>query len=194
MKQRRSYKRKRTLQPRDADHGQPMVDLPVVANLTTTSPQFWHEFRRPAFTPKPVIGRGLVRAGFSSRFDNDVPGRQSNIAVQNSVPQQEIDLQSEYQLPRRDSEEDYIVIPPMACSWELSTFPFSTRLTNILATYEFQHLGDLHGLRFSRILRWRNMGAVTLWTLITFVKRVQQGDWGLGLKPNLAAWPPDQEM
>lgn len=86
-------------------------------------------------------------------------------------------LQSEAKLPRRDSKEDYIVIPPTAREWALSDFPFSVRLQHILASRECRRLGDLHGLRFSRILRWRNVGGVTLRRLIAFIKSVQQGDW-----------------
>lgn len=96
-------------------------------------------------------------------------------------------------MPRQDSEADYIVIPPTVREWSLSDFPFSTRLKNILASRVCARLGDLHGLRYSRILRWRNIGGVTLRELIAFVKIVQQGDLGLALEPDLSAWPRDQE-
>jgi hypothetical protein len=80
-------------------------------------------------------------------------------------------------LPRRHQPEDFIVVPPTARAWELSAFPLSTRLTYILAGRECRRLGDLHGLQYSEILKWRNVGQVTLRELMALIKSVQQGDW-----------------
>jgi hypothetical protein len=101
---------------------------------------------------------------------------------------------AEVKLPRRDSEEDCIVIPPAAREWELSFFSFPPRLKYILANHDCQRLGDLDGLRYSRILRWRNVGTRTLRKLIAFVKSVQHGDWGLGVEPDLTGRAGDEEL
>lgn len=123
--------------------------------------------------------------GFCRQTNFENPEGAARFAVEHSC-------QGGARLPRPDSEEDYIVIPPMARDWELSDFPLSARLKNILAIYQCQRLGDLHGLRFSRVLRWRNVGRVTLRTLIAFLKSVQSGRWGVGLKPDPTAWPKGQ--
>jgi len=58
-----------------------------------------------------------------------------------------------------------------------------------LGSRECRRLGDLHGLRYSRILRWRNVGGATLRTLMGFINSLPPGDWGLESKPNLTGWP-----
>jgi hypothetical protein len=96
-------------------------------------------------------------------------------------------------LPRRNSAEDYIVIPPAARDWELCAFPFSTRLQHVFAGRECRCWNDLNGLRFSGILRWRNVGRITAQQLMAVVHSVQQGDWGFGPKANLTDGPRNMQ-
>jgi hypothetical protein len=101
---------------------------------------------------------------------------------------------TETKIPRRDSAEDFIVIPPYAREWELAAFPLSARLKHSLAHRGCQRLGEFHGLRHTDLLRWRNIGVAILRKWLVFIHSVQQGDWGVGPKPSLAAWPPGREI
>jgi hypothetical protein len=77
-------------------------------------------------------------------------------------------------IPRPNSREDCIFVPASAREWKLASFPFPARLQNALGTQACLHLGDLHGLRISRVLRWRNLGLVGMQQLMVFIKGVQQ--------------------
>jgi len=90
-------------------------------------------------------------------------------------------------MPRRKSRADFIVIPRTAWEWKLSDIPFSTRLRRLLHNMRCERLGSLHGLRYSQIIQYRNVGKITVRELIAFVNSVQQGDWGTGSKPEAKA-------
>jgi len=158
---------------------QPVLRV-VMVNQVTNARTWWPsepKFGRAGCQPQRPATAGSWRP--TSRVHPDRPPR----LARHDPPHAGV------KLPRRDSEDDYIVIPPPARAWELAVFPFSTRVKNILASRECRRLGDLHGVRYSRILRWRSVGGTTLKTLMAFIKSVQQGDWGLESKPNLTGWP-----
>lgn len=195
MSNRYSNQSKHTPKLCHAARRQAAVYLPMCTERMRSSPRFGNEFRLPAITAKPDIGQRLVRDGFSSGIGNDVVGGRLNIATLNrAISQAGNDLETAFKLPHRDSEDDYVVIPPLGRAWDLSAIPLSTRLQNISASYGCRRLGDLPGLHCSRILRWRNLGITTVRTLMAFAKSVQQGDLGFGSEPDLSAWPTDQKM
>ena len=203
-----SNQRQRATQLSRAARARRRPGQPHCAHPTPFIRSSGREFRRPGFRVVPVDWMADVKAWLpvdqafhrkacqgNRREAAWFRGRTTFAPSDNSIPSVANDPPpAAAKPPRRDSEEDYIVIPPAARAWDLSVFPFSTRLKNILANRECRRLGDLHGLRFSRILRWRNLGGVTLRTLIAFVKSVQQGDWGLGSSPDLTGWPPAWEL
>ena len=103
-------------------------------------------------------------------------------------------LQEGVQIPRRNSPEDLIVIPPVARTWELSAFPLASRLAHILGGRGCRRLGDLHGLRLSEILKWRNVGKATVRELMAFIKTVQQDDWNQQFAPDGKSAANDYEI
>jgi hypothetical protein len=110
-------------------------------------------------------------------------GRFSNKRTCTGGPKAASPLVRGIRMPRRKSCGDSIVIPLTAWEWNLSEIPFSARLRHLLHEMRCERLGSLHGLRYSQIIRYRNVGKITVRELIAFVNGVQQGDWGTGSKP-----------
>ncbi len=80
-------------------------------------------------------------------------------------------------LPQRGCMADQIVIPVAVREMPISSFTLSMRLQNILGWKECRMLGDLNGLRFSEVARWRNCGKATLLELLGIVRCLQHGKW-----------------
>jgi hypothetical protein len=87
-------------------------------------------------------------------------------------------------LPLAGSMADYISIPAAARRFELSELPMSVRLKNVLGWKACRLLGDLDGVRFSELARWRNCGKVTVLELMGIVRCLQHGNWQSGKKPD----------
>jgi hypothetical protein len=121
---------------------------------------------------------GLYAGGFPVATGDGTPPVKPHLTVEKP-------LVRDLKIPRRKSEEDVIVIPLSVREWELAEFKFSARLTNALGAMECRQVGQLHGLRYSEIWKWRNVGKLSLQELMAFVHAIQQGDWGLGPKPVL---------
>ena len=97
-------------------------------------------------------------------------------------------------LPRPGSVADYIVIPAAAREMPVSSFAISARLQNILGWKECRVLGDLDGLRFSEVARWRYCGKTTVLELLGIVRCLQHGNWHAGNKPSPRDTAGDFEM
>jgi len=80
-----------------------------------------------------------------------------------------------FEIPARGSQADLIFIPAFAREWEISRLALSSRLTNILGSYGCQRLGDLHGRRLSNLLKWRNLGKITLQELRATIQSLRPG-------------------
>ena len=68
-----------------------------------------------------------------------------------------------------------IFIPQEARGQLLSSFSLSMRLRNIFAFKEFRLLGELHGLTYDEVSKYRNCGQKTLKELRELVYNVQKG-------------------
>jgi hypothetical protein len=69
-----------------------------------------------------------------------------------------------------------IYIPQEARGLPLSSFPFSTRLSNVLRNFEFRLLGDLQGMAYDDFERSENCGNKTIFELKEFIEKIQSGD------------------
>jgi hypothetical protein len=202
MKKRRFKRGRSKLPGSDVLDGHSTAEGPNGFNVTTSSLQLGNRFSRQLFTIKSdtdIVGGPawpgsepilLPEGSLGSRFRPGANQRQTKLHRSKGAPPRTVGYdRSTSKLPRRDSEEDYIIIPAFAREWSLFDLPFPVRLQHILTHHDCGYLGQLQGLRFSRILRWRNMGPVTLHKLINFIKSIQQGDMGQGLRPDLTHWP-----
>lgn len=79
--------------------------------------------------------------------------------------------------PKRNSPQDFIFIPSEVRGWEISKFALSARLEHILGWRGCRVLGDLHGLRLSDLIHWRNCGKATIQELVRLVRNLQEGRW-----------------
>jgi hypothetical protein len=86
-------------------------------------------------------------------------------------------------LPRSGSMADYITIPVTARKMPVSNFAMSARLGNIMGWKKYSVLGDLEGLRFSEVARWRNCGKVAVLELLGIVRCLQYGNWTARVTP-----------
>ena len=93
-------------------------------------------------------------------------------------------------LPKRNSPQDFIFIPAEVGHWEISRFALSARLENILGWRGCRVLRDLHGLRLSDLMHWRNCGKTTIRELVRLVRNLQEGRWENWRDPH-AAGPED---
>jgi hypothetical protein len=75
---------------------------------------------------------------------------------------------------RRFNSPDCISIPAQVRKWELSAFPMSARLRNVLDYSGCRLLGDLHGLQLSELEERRGCGQHTLQELKAFVRQAQK--------------------
>ena len=78
---------------------------------------------------------------------------------------------------RRDSLADFIFIPLEFRRWRISRFSLSARLERVLTSRDCRVLGDLHGLRLTDVIRWRNCGKKMVQELIRLVRNVQEGNY-----------------
>lgn len=76
---------------------------------------------------------------------------------------------------KRQSETIYI--PQESRGLPLSSFPFSTRLTNVFLNSDFRLLGDLHGFPLNKLKTLRNCGLDTILELKDFVGKIQKGQF-----------------
>jgi hypothetical protein len=72
-------------------------------------------------------------------------------------------------------QRETIVIPHSARGQVLLGFPISTRLANVLRFQAIQRLGELHGLTFDEISRFRNCGSTTVEELRRLIQSVRAG-------------------
>lgn len=70
---------------------------------------------------------------------------------------------------------DTIVIPQDARGRALTSFSLSVRLTRVLHLQMFRLLGELHGLTYLEVSKFRNCGRKTVEELRQFVRNVQLG-------------------
>jgi len=77
-------------------------------------------------------------------------------------------------IPRVGSQQDRIVISKEARTWEITRYSISERLRHLLEWQNVRVFGDLNGLRYSRMVRWRGWGLQSLAELLSLVARVQQ--------------------
>ncbi len=70
-----------------------------------------------------------------------------------------------------------IYIPQETRGLPLSSFAFSTRLTNVLRNFDFRLLGDLHGFEYDNFKNLENCGSKTVSELKEFVGKIQKGDF-----------------
>jgi len=78
---------------------------------------------------------------------------------------------------------DHIAIPAAVREMPISNFILSMRLQNVLGWKECHMMGDLNGLRFSEMARWRNCGKATLLELLGIVRCLQHANWDTHYKP-----------
>jgi hypothetical protein len=76
--------------------------------------------------------------------------------------------------PKPGSRQDIIIISKEARGWEISRYGISERLKHLLEWQNVRVFGDLHGLRYSRMNRWRGWGIHTIAELLAMVARVQE--------------------
>ncbi|MGO8837675.1 MAG: hypothetical protein ACLQAH_01560 [Limisphaerales bacterium] len=78
---------------------------------------------------------------------------------------------------RSNSEfDEAIVIPQEMRGQPLSCFSVSVRLGHIFEFKKFRLLGELHGLTYDEIAKYRNCGRRTIDELQVLVRKVQQGE------------------
>ncbi len=118
---------------------------------------------------KPLAGLKLRPCGFS---------------FQGVCPLESDHPRARVHLPLAGSMADYISIPAAARGLELSDLPMSLRLKNVLGWKACHVLGDLDGVRFSELARWRNCGKVTVLELMGIVRCLQHGNWHAGKRPD----------
>jgi hypothetical protein len=70
-----------------------------------------------------------------------------------------------------------IYVPQEARGLPLSSFTFSTRLTNILQNFDFRLLGDLHDFEYDNFQNLENCGGKTVSELKGFIERIQSEDF-----------------
>jgi hypothetical protein len=97
-------------------------------------------------------------------------------------------------LPRPGSMADQIVMPVAARPMPISSFAMSSRLEHLLGWKECRTLGDLNGLRFSEVARWRNCGRMTLLELLGIIRCLQHGNWDAHYKPYTWKMAGDYEV
>jgi hypothetical protein len=97
-------------------------------------------------------------------------------------------------MPWPGSVADYIVIPAVALEMPVSSFALSMRLQNVLGWKECRVMGDLDGLRFSEVARWRNCGKVTVRELLGIIRCLQHGNWKARPKPDTRDMAEDFEV
>ena len=93
-------------------------------------------------------------------------------------------------LPKPNSPQDFLFIPVEVRNWEISRFAMSARLEHILGWRNCRVMGDLHGLRITDLMHWRNVGKATLCELVRLVRNLQEGRWENWRDPK-AAGPED---
>ena len=97
-------------------------------------------------------------------------------------------------LPRPGCMADKIAIPVAARAMPISSYAMSSRLQNVLGWKECRTLGDLEGLRFSEVGRWRNCGKRTLLELLGIIRCVQHRNWEAHCQPYTWKMAGDYEV
>ena len=70
-----------------------------------------------------------------------------------------------------------LYIPQEVRGLPLAAFPMPTRLANVLGDLCFRLVGDLHGFSVKNLKGVRNCGSHTVSELLTFVEKIQQGEF-----------------
>jgi hypothetical protein len=125
----------------------------------------------------------IVKTGCRLKSTADPKHRGCGLRLRGVCPLATVEFYKYLPLPWPGSMADQIAIPLAVRKMPVSNFTMSVRLQNILGWKECRVMGDLDGLRFSELARWRNCGKRTLLELVGIIRCLQHANWNAHLMP-----------